>query len=66
MGIDAHEASRFLERYNSSRDRMACDVVRNAFLTVDKKLRWQMIVMALKFKTSPRMIYRLLKFSLFN
>ncbi len=56
----------FLERYNSSRDRMACDVVRNAFLTVDKKLRWQMIVMALKFKTSPRMIYRLLKFSLFN
>lgn len=56
----------FLERYKSSRDRIACDVMRNAFMTADRKLRRQMIAMAFKFKTSPRMIYRLLKFSLFN
>ena len=56
----------FLERYKLSRDRIACDVMRNAFMTADRKLRRQMIAMAFKFKTSPRMIYRLLKFSLFN
>ena len=56
----------FLERYKSSRDRIACDVMRNAFMTADRKLRRQMIAMAFKFKTSPRTIYRLLKFSLFN
>lgn len=52
----------FLSTYASSRDRIACDVLKNAFLTDDKKMRQEMISMAFRFKKSIRMIYRLVKF----
>ena len=51
----------FLKVYANSRDRIACDVLKNAFMTTDKKMRNKMIAMAFMFKKSPRMVYRLLK-----
>ncbi|MCQ2053814.1 MAG: glycosyltransferase [Fibrobacter sp.] len=52
----------FLTVYADSRDRIACDVMKNAFFTKDKKMRHEIISMAFKFKKSPRMVYRLLKY----
>ncbi len=51
----------FLKVYANSRDRIACDVLKNAFMTTDKKIRNKMISMAFMFKTSPRMLCRLVK-----
>lgn len=52
----------FMTVYADSRDRIACDVLKNAFLTQDKKMRREIISLAFKFKKSPRMVYRLVKF----
>ena len=54
----------FLTVYADSRDRMACDVLKNAFLTQDKEMRREIISLAFRFKKSFRMVYRLTKFKL--
>lgn len=56
----------FLKTYESSRDRIACDVLKNAFGVPDKKMRKEFISLAFMFKTSVRMFYRLWRYKIFN
>ncbi|MBR2469123.1 MAG: glycosyltransferase family 2 protein [Fibrobacter sp.] len=53
----------FMVTYASSRDRVARDILRNALCVSDRKMRWKMIRMAFKFKTSLKMLARLLCWS---
>lgn len=41
----------FLKVYATSRNRIACDVLKNAFMTTDKKMRNKMIALAFMFKS---------------
>jgi len=55
--LEKHPA--FLETYRTSRDRIACDILKNAFDVSDKKMRKEFISLAFMFKKSVRMYYRL-------
>lgn len=52
----------FLTVYATSRDRIAYDVLKNAFSVENKGSRAKMIALAFYFKKSPRMLWRLFKF----
>ena len=58
-----HKHPDFMVTYSSSRDRVARDILRNALCVSDRKMRWKMIRMAFKFKTSLKMLARLLCWS---
>lgn len=56
----------FLKTYSTSRDRIAADVLKNAFEIKNIKQRMDMISLAFLFKNSPKMIFRLARLQLFS
>ena len=55
---------KLIEEYKASSDRMGYNLLKFSATVKDRTLKYELIKLAFKFKQSPRMVYRLIKFLL--